>query len=123
MKFVWLKRSLISVLIALIMLPMEQDGLIDLSALGFDRAESPYIIGIAAPTHKNAAQVISNEDSRHLAISFRSRYDFMDYFYEVFAESERFKVFFHSNEISFTTYYYTRLISVLLLSIPPPNLT
>ncbi|WP_238325587.1 hypothetical protein [Leptospira inadai] len=102
---------------------MEQDGSIDLSALGFDRAESSYIRGITAPVHANAAQTISNEDSRHLAISFRSRYDFMDYFCEVVSESEKFKVFFPSSKISFTTYYYIRLISVLLLNIPPPILT
>ncbi|WP_232224754.1 hypothetical protein [Leptospira fainei] len=116
----WLNRLLVFVLTMLIALPMEQDGSIDLSSLGFDRTESPFAIGFATATHKNAVQSISGEDSRHLAISFRSRYDFMDYFYEVFAESERFKVSFYSNEISFTTYYYARLISVLLLNIPPP---
>ncbi|TGK15246.1 hypothetical protein EHO61_16325 [Leptospira fluminis] len=116
---IFLQRVIIVLLATITLCPTKQDGVADLTLIGLDQGEPPFAAN-SEVAKSHSVESISGEHSRHFAFSFRNRFDFMDYFCEVLVGSDSLETLRHFCPVLFSSYSYTRLISSLLLNIPPP---
>ncbi|TGJ98400.1 hypothetical protein EHQ53_01375 [Leptospira langatensis] len=107
----FLHKCVVALLLAIIILPTEQDGVADIDVLSSGLTQSIEAIDFDA-SHDNSI------DAR----SFRQRFDFLDFHIQNFEELEEFKTSFYSVTFTWDEYFYSKRISVLLLNLPPPIL-
>ncbi|TGJ99506.1 hypothetical protein EHO59_16780 [Leptospira semungkisensis] len=105
-----LHKWIILLLTVIIILPTEQDGTADLDVFSFGLTQS---IG---STDFNSLEKHSIDP-----LTLRKRFDFLDYHFEYSNRSEEIKSAVYPLVFSWNPYHYLKLISVLLLNIPPPS--